>query len=213
MHMAEIFRMPTVPHSLILMENGKGKPAYITRRIDRSQKESRSLHMEDFCQLSGKLTEDKYRGSLENCVKIIKRYSSNTLLDVIGFFEITLFSFLTGNGDMHLKNFSLLYNEDGTISLAPAYDLLSTRLLIPEKLDSEEFALTMNGKKKKFTRNDFLKFGAGSGLSPRQIENCFKKFSASLGKAFDFIRASFLPGEIQDHYCDLVESRAERLGL
>jgi serine/threonine-protein kinase HipA len=169
--------------------------------------------MEDFCQLSGKMTEDKYRGSLEGCVKIIRQYSSNTMLDIIAFFEITLFSFLTGNGDMHLKNFSLLYHEDGTIGLAPAYDLLSTRLLIPEKFDSEEFALTMNGKKKKFTINDFLKFGAGSGLSQRQIENCFKKFNASLKEALNFIRASFLPGKIQDQYCDLIESRAERLNI
>jgi serine/threonine-protein kinase HipA len=168
--------------------------------------------MEDFCQLSGKLTEDKYRGSLESCVKIIRRFSSNTLLDIISFFELALFSFISGNADMHLKNFSLIYTDVG-YALAPAYDLLSTRLLIPEKSDREEFALTMNGKKRNFTKNDFLKFGESSGLSSKQMENCFKKFSASTGEALNFIRNSFMPQKSREHYCRLLESRAERLKI
>jgi serine/threonine-protein kinase HipA len=114
---------------------------------------------------------------------------------------------------MHLKNFSLIHTENGMISLTPAYDLLSTRLLISEKHDPEEFALTMNGKKRNFTRNDFIKFGAGSGLSPKQMENCFKKFSAALDKTALLINDSFTPEPLKAEYCALIVDRGRRLGL
>jgi serine/threonine-protein kinase HipA len=226
MHLAELFHLSVVPHSLIrLAPQGRGELAYITRRIDRiiDHKNDRTIdrsntaapriHMEDFCQLSGKLTEDKYRGSLESCVRLIRHHSSNTLLDILAFFELAVFSFLTGNGDMHLKNFSLIYNENGMVSLTPAYDLLATRLLISEKHDPEEFALTMNGKKRNFTLNDFIKFGTGSGLSPKQMENCFTKFGRSLDKAALLIEDSFIAEPLKAEYRALIEARGRRLGL
>ncbi|GHV44167.1 hypothetical protein AGMMS49546_27720 [Spirochaetia bacterium] len=211
MHLAELFRIPAVPHSLIRLASGE--LAYITRRIDRDQKSNRPIHMEDFCQLSGKLTEQKYRGSLEGCAKIIKLWSSNALLDLVNFFDLTLFSFLTGNSDMHLKNFSLIHTPKGMISLSPAYDLLSTRLLLSEKEDPEEFALTMNGKKRRFTKNDFLNFGTGCGLSSKQMENSFKRFKKSLGAGFSLIESSCIPGDLKKSYRTLMEERAGRLGL
>jgi serine/threonine-protein kinase HipA len=211
MHLAELFRIPAVPHSLIRLASGE--LAYITRRIDRDQKTNRPIHMEDFCQLSGKLTEQKYRGSLEGCAKIIKLWSSNALLDLVTFFDLALFSFLTGNSDMHLKNFSLIHTPKGMISLSPAYDLLSTRLLISEKEDPEEFALTMNGKKRRFTKNDFLQFGTGCGLSPKQMENSFQRFKRSLDAVFPFIEGSYIPENFKKTYRSLVEERAGRLEL
>jgi serine/threonine-protein kinase HipA len=211
MHMAGIFGIPVVSHSLIRLSSGE--LAYITRRIDRNLKDNRPIHMEDFCQLSGKLTEQKYRGSLEGCAKIIKIWSSNAGLDVITFFEIALFSFLTGNADMHLKNYSLIYNENGLISLAPAYDLLSTRLLIPERLDPEETALPLNGKKRKLTRKDFINFGTTSGLSSKQIENSLKKFQKALPPAAALIEASFIQDDMKSRYQALLLKRAARLGL
>ena len=96
---------------------------------------------------------------MEQIGKAILRYSSNPVLDVLKFFEITLFSFITGNADMHLKNFSLIRRQDKMIMLAPAYDMLATRLLIPEKGDPAEMALTINGKKSKLNHHDFNKFG------------------------------------------------------
>jgi serine/threonine-protein kinase HipA len=211
MHLAELFRIPAVPHSLIHLASGES--AYITRRIDRDQKTNRPIHMEDFCQLSGKMTEQKYRGSLEGCAKIIKLWSSNALLDLVTFFDLALFSFLTGNSDMHLKNFSLIHAPADMISLSPAYDLLSTRLLISEKEESEEFALTMNGKKRRFTQNDFLQFGTGCGLSPKQMENSFKRFAKSLDAGFSFIKGSCIPEGLKQTYRSLVEERAGRLGI
>ena len=104
MHLARIAKINTVPHSLIRMQSGN--LAYITRRIDRL--ENKKSHMEDMCQLTERLTEDKYQGSYEQIAKTILKYSANPMLDVVNFFEQVLFSFLTGNADMHLKNFSLI---------------------------------------------------------------------------------------------------------
>ena len=219
MHLAELCRIPAVPHSLIRLapqdEHDKtgGAFAYITRRIDRTAKADRPIHMEDFCQLSGKLTEDKYRASLESCAGVIRKYSSNMLLDMLTFFELALFCFLTGNGDMHLKNFSLIYDDSGMIHFAPAYDLLSTRLLIPENKDPEEFALSMNGKKRNFTRNDFIAFGARCGLSSRQMENSLQKLGVLPGAAADLIGRSFLPEPLGRKYLALIGKRAKRLGI
>lgn len=149
MHMAEAAGLKTVPHSLIRFADGE--LCYITRRIDRTKK-GEKIAMEDMCQLSERLTEDKYKGSYERIAKIIKERSSAPLLDVVNFWEVVVFSWITGNADMHLKNFSL-YRPSFVYSLTPAYDLLSTALVMPE--DTEELALTLNGKKRKLTRTDF----------------------------------------------------------
>ena len=114
------------------------------------------------CQLSERLTEYKYKGSHEQIAKLLARYSSVPQLDIVNYWEVVVFSWLTGNSDMHLKNFSL-YNTGRGFTLTPAYDLLSTSLLIPE--DPEELALTLNGKKRKLRRGDFVKAMAQSGLN------------------------------------------------
>ncbi len=101
MHLAKIARIKTVPHTLIRLQSGD--LAYLTKRIDRVKKAK--LHMEDMCQLTERLTEDKYHGSYEQIGKAIQKYSATPGLDLIILFEVVLFSFLTGNADMHLKNF------------------------------------------------------------------------------------------------------------
>ncbi len=167
MHLAEIFKIKVVPHTLIRLKSGE--MAYITKRVDRDKQGK--LHMEDFCQLSERLTEDKYKASMEQLGKLILQYSSSPLLDALNFLELTIFSFLTGNADMHLKNFSLLDYRNGLTGLSPAYDLLSTRLVIPEKDDNEEMALTINGRKRKFKLQDFLVLGERLKLTEKQIQN------------------------------------------
>lgn len=211
MHLAELFRIPVVPHSLIKLRSGE--LAYLTRRIDRNVKNLKPIHMEDLCQLSGKLTEHKYRGSMESIGKIIRQYSSNAIYDIITFFEITLFSFLTGNGDMHLKNFSLLHNENGLITLTPAYDLLSTRLFIDSKEDPEELALTLNGKKNKFKLIDFEEFGKSIGLSEKQTRNSLNKFEKMIRKVEPLIHLSFLPKDFQKRYLEIISAQTKRIKL
>ncbi len=173
MHLARFFKISTVPHALIPLQSGE--LAYITRRIDRD-KNGLKMHMEDMCQLTERLTEDKYKGSMEQVAKAILKFTSNPVLDVIRFFEVTLFSFITGNADMHLKNFSLIYDKQSLIHLSPAYDMLSTRMLIAEKDDPEELALTLNGKKSNFKLKNFVKCAENIGLNKKQFQNSIKQF-------------------------------------
>ncbi len=210
MHLAGLFKIDTVPHGLIHLKSGE--VAYITRRIDRLQ-DGGKRHMEDMCQLTERLTEDKYRGSMEQVGRIIRRFSSNPLLDCTRLFDMTLFSFLTGNADMHLKNFSLIYPVDGMVKLAPAYDMLATRLLISEKDDPEEMALTVNGKKRKFTKKDFVAFALNLGLNDKQIQNAFRRFSRALPALFAPIDDGFLPTATAAAFKHLVMERAVRLEL
>ncbi|MBC8415274.1 MAG: HipA domain-containing protein [Candidatus Cloacimonetes bacterium] len=209
MHLAELFKIRTVPHALIPLRSGE--LVYISRRIDRTIK-NKKIHMEDLCQLSERLTEDKYKGSMEQVARVIKFYSSNPLLDVLSLFEITLFSFLTGNADMHLKNFSLIY-EEGFHMLSPAYDLLSTRLVLSEQDDPEEMALTLNGKKSNIKESDFKLFSENIGLNEKQVNNVFQKFKNILPKALEFIDHSFLSNSKKEEFRELLAIRARRLLL
>jgi len=209
MHLAQIFDIPAVPHTLIRLRSGE--LAYLARRIDRHK--DGKLHMEDMCQLTERLTEDKYKGSMEQVGKAIEKYSSNPLLDIVFFFEIALFSFLTGNADMHLKNFSLIDRRDGLTSLTPAYDLLSTRLVIPEKDDPEEMALMLDGRKRKLTQDNFRNFGSNLGLTGKQIINVLDKFSRNMHQAIKFIDLAFLTDDKKGAYKTLMEQRAQRLNI
>ena len=207
MHLAEIAGIRTVPHSLIRFADGE--LCYITRRVDRTKKGDK-IAMEDMCQLSERLTEDKYKGSYERIAKLIKKHSSAPMLDVINFWEIVVFSWLTGNADMHLKNFSLFKPTDNYM-LTPAYDLLSTSIVMPE--DDEELALTLNGKKKKIKREDFEKAMSDSGMDEKSIANLFKKFERAYPKWIKMIGQSFLSEEQQGLYREQIERMSAKLGI
>ena len=207
MHLAEIAGIKTVPHSLIRFADGE--LCYITRRVDRTKKGDK-IAMEDMCQLSERLTEDKYKGSYERIAKLIKKHSSAPILDVINFWEIVVFSWLTGNADMHLKNFSL-FKPTENYMLTPAYDLLSTSIVMPE--DDEELALTLNGKKKKIKREDFEKAMSDSGMDEKSIANLFKKFERAYPKWIEMIAQSFLPEEQQGLYREQIERMSAKLGI
>lgn len=206
-HMAEAAGIKTVPHSLIRFADGE--LCYITRRVDRTKKGVK-IAMEDMCQLSERLTEDKYKGSYERIAKLIRQHSSAPLLDVVNFWEVVLFSWLTGNADMHLKNFSLFRPADNYM-LTPAYDLLSTALAMPE--DDEELALTLNGKKKRIKREDFDKAMRDSGMDEKAIANLFARFSKVIPKWHELINASFLPTDLQKAYHEKIDTMAKRISI
>lgn len=207
MHMAEAAGIKTVPHSLIRFADGE--LCYITRRVDRT-KEGEKIAMEDMCQLSERLTEDKYKGSYERIAKLIHRFSSAPLLDVVNFWEVVLFSWLTGNADMHLKNFSLFCPTDNYV-LTPAYDLLSTALAMPE--DEEELALTLNGKKKRIKREDFEKAMCDSGMDKSAVAKLFNRFVKAVPKWHELINESFLPKDLQEAYHDKINTMARRISI
>ncbi len=189
MHLAAEFGIQTAVHGLIRLPSNS--LAYITQRFERNGE--LKLACEDLCQLSETLTEHKYRGSYENTGKIIKLYSTHSGLDSLHFFELVVFSFIIGNADMHLKNFSMLEKEDGTFSLSPAYDLVSTTLLI--KNESEQMSLTINGRKNKLTKNDFIALGKSLSLTEKQQQTIFQHFFSKIDNANWWIENSFLPTE------------------
>jgi serine/threonine-protein kinase HipA len=205
MHLGQLFGIRTAGHGLVRLPNGN--LAYLTKRFDRVGEQK--LACEDLCQLTETLTERKYKGSYEKTGKTIREYSSQAGLDSLKYFEIILFSFISGNADMHLKNFSMLEQEDGLFTISPAYDLVSTSLVIPD--ENEQMSLTINGKKNKLKKNDFSILGESLGLTEKQIGNTYKIFLKKINKAVWWIENSFLPDDQKKKLIDLVSARIEML--
>lgn len=206
MHLAEAVKISVVPHSLIRLADGK--LGYITKRIDRTR-EGEKIDMEDMCQLTLHPTEYKYKGSHEQVAKTIAQYSGTPKLDLTNYMQLLLFCFVTGNNDMHLKNFSL-YRPAKDYQLTPAYDLLDVAIANPK--DQEELALTLNGRKSKLRLEDFLIAARTMGLE----ENVVLRLVASLQKALPkwqtLIHNSFLSEEMKNRYEEVVIERLSRLG-
>ena len=211
MSMADKAKIRTVPHALV---KSKDSYAYITKRIDRVfSKDSnvKLIAMEDFCQLDLRLTQDKYKGSYERCGNIIKKYSSRSGLDMTELFYRLVFSFIVGNSDMHLKNFSLIESESGSgeYHLSPAYDLLPVNIIMPE--DKEEFALPINGKKRNIHRKDFLIFAAGCGIAKLAAEKMIEQLIFMEPVFIDMCCNSLMPQDMKEAFIELVDKRVSAL--
>lgn len=205
MHLAQLAKIKTAPHSLIRLQSGN--LTYLTKRIDRTKKGK--LAMEDMCQLTERLTEDKYQGSYEQIAKVIQRYSATPGLDLVNFFELLIFSFLTGNADMHLKNFSLLEQPGLGMTLSPAYDLVNTALVNPA--DKEEMALTLNGRKKKLNKQDFVAAMNTLKIDGKQQDNIFTKMAKALPQWLELIDRSFMTDEFKEGYKIILTERTGRV--
>jgi len=205
MHLAQLAKIKTAPHSLIRLQSGN--LAYVTKRIDRTKKGK--LAMEDMCQLTERLTEDKYHSSYEQIGKAIQKHSVTPGLDVVNFFELVLFSFITGNADMHLKNFSLLEQPGMGMTLSPAYDLVNTALVNPA--DEEEMALTLNRRKKKLKKQDFVAAMNLLKLEEKQQENIFIKMAKALPQWQERIDRSFMSDAFKEQYKTILTERMNRL--
>jgi len=203
MRIAEAFGLHTVKSSLIRLKSGE--LSYITKRIDRANGE-RKIHMLDMFQILEAF--DKYKGSMERVGKALRQHSVNTLLDQLTLLELTLFSFLTGNNDMHLKNFSMIKGNSGW-SLAPAYDLLNVTIVNPE--DTEELALTLEGKKRKLEKEHFMRFAEGMKLNAKQVNGTFRRFFKNKPTALEWIDNSFLSDDLKAAYVSLLNERYQRL--
>jgi serine/threonine-protein kinase HipA len=209
MHMADAASIQTVVHALIPLHDGS--LAYISKRIDRVtiNQEMHKLPMEDFCQLSSRLTEDKYKGSYEQCGKLINTYSSQSMLDITNFWYLLVFCFITGNSDMHLKNFSLYAPDGRYYQLTPAYDLLPATLVLPE--DKEETALSLGGKRSRLNRLDFLQLAQHLNLSPKVAERLMNRLMTLEDVFIEIINASHLTEEEKQTFEALIKSRIRRL--
>ena len=206
MTMADATGISTVPHALI--KSGENL-AYITKRIDRifGKTDVKMLAMEDFCQLDLRVTADKYKGSYERCAKVIGRYSSQIGLDMAELFMRLVFSFVVGNSDMHLKNFSLIETSEAsnTFVLSPAYDLLPVNVIMPE--DTEEFAIALNGKKTHIRKIDFFVFAEECGISKASAEKMIAKIVSMKPKYIDMCNGSLLPDHPKERFAELIEQR------
>ena len=218
MHLAADAGLRVAAHGLIRLTPDEGNPlvdapgplAYLTRRFDRPGKGAR-LAMEDMAQLSGKLAVYKYHGSLEQIGKVIAKYSSFPGQDALEFFQLAVFCFLTGNADMHLKNFSLLTQPDGTVRLSPAYDLVATKLVNPA--DDEDTALTLNGRKKRLKPADFAALANSLRIPFPAVRNAYAGLQKQESKWRQRITSSFLPDEQKEQYQALLTERLARLAL
>ncbi len=205
MHLAEIAKIKVVPHTLIRLKDGT--LGYLTKRIDRTA-DGEKRPMEDMCQLTERQTEYKYKSSYEQIAKVIAKYSYAPLLDQTDFYEQVFFSWMVGNNDMHLKNFSL-YAPNGKWGLAPAYDLLNVSLVNPK--DTEELALTLNARKKHIKKSDFVKAMALSGIAPKVFDNMVAKYNKLLPKFNEIICMSFLNAEDKELYMQSIAARLGRM--
>jgi serine/threonine-protein kinase HipA len=183
-----------------------GTLAYLARRFDRTEDGKKRLQ-EDFCQLAEKPPKDKYDGSAELCTRIVRRFASAPGVDAAKLFRLMVFAWWTGNGDMHLKNFSLLRGEDGNYRLSPAYDLLCTRLVIADDL----LALSVGGNKRNVTRKQWMTYAAYSKVPPRAAGRVLDEIAAAIEDATAMIERSALPAEMRRDYAALIRTRASLL--
>ena len=206
MSMASAAGIKTVPGALIRVNDSF---AYITKRIDR--RDEKKYAMEDFCQLAGRVTADKYKGSYENCGKIIRKYVNHPGIDSTDFFNRIIFCFLSGNSDMHYKNFSLIESAPGSRNymLSAAYDLLPVNIIMP--LDTEETALTLNGKKKNLHRKDFIALAKNIGITQNIAANMITRCISKADLYIRMIEESRLSEEMILRFTDLIRERCSRI--
>ena len=206
MLMADATGIRTVPHALI--KTGKSY-SYITRRIDRKivKNNIEKYAMEDFCQLAEKLAIDKYKGSYEQCGKIIKSYSSIVGFDLSELFIRLVFSYVIGNSDMHLKNFSLIETNPGSreYRLSGAYDMLPVNIVLPE--DDEEMALMLNGKKKNLRKKDFIALADNYGLNEKTANKLIDSVCSKVNTYNRLCDESLLNDEGKKKIKNLIEHR------
>ena len=201
MQLAALFKIDVVPSSLIRLASGE--LCYISKRIDRTR-DGTKIHMIDFLQILE--LDNKYLGTMEQLGKVIGELSANTQFDRLRFFELTVFNYIIGNNDMHLKNFSM-WRTDWGWSLSPAYDLLNVRIVLPK--DQDDTALLLGGKKKNFNRNYFNQLGAVLKLNEKQIGAVYNKLLNWLPAALQRIEDSFLSDENKNAYRQLISQRTE----
>ena len=204
MKMAKAAGISCAEHSLIRLADGE--IGYITKRMDRDGR-GRKKSMLDFCQLSNRLTEHKYYGTYEQLAQTVKKYSAAPLLDLQRFWEVVLFSWITGNSDMHCKNFSLIESVDGDYTLSPAYDLLPVLLVDPEDTEEMALAFTTGGPKQGFSLDTFTQAMTASGLRAEIVHRIVHKMISHYEVWISLIESSFLSDNFKQAYKNLLEQR------
>jgi serine/threonine-protein kinase HipA len=202
--LAKLTGIEVAPNGLVSLKDGS--LAFIVKRFDRLPN-GHKLRQEDFCQLAEKSPKEKYDGSGELCVKLLRKFSSEPLVEILKLYRLLIFVWWSGNGDMHLKNFSLLADEQDIWRFTPAYDLLCTRLVIP----NDNLAHPVLGKKDNFRRETWLKFAEYCQLPAKPVQRILDKQVAVLSEATRLINRCFLPSEQKKEYQQLITERTTSL--
>lgn len=204
MKMAEAAHIRTARHTLIRLADGE--LGYLTLRMDRGKK-GEKISMLDMCQLTNRLTEHKYFGTYQQLAETVKKNSAAPMLDVQRLWEVVLFSWITGNSDMHCKNFSLVDTSNGEYALAPAYDLLAVLLAAPEDTEEMAMSFTVGGGKSGFDRNTFMTAFTQSGIPVTVADKLIERMKGYLPIWKTLIGQSFLPDKMKADYRLLLSRR------
>ncbi len=209
MSLAKTIGLEVPVHGLIYSKDNS--MTYFIKRFDRIG-HNKKLALEDFAQLSGEDRHTKYKSSMEKVITIIEQFSTFPKIEFVKLLKLTLFNFLIGNEDMHLKNFSLI-TKNGKVFISPAYDLLNST--IAQKNTKEEIALPLKGKKNNLTKNDFFKYFAVEKLRLNQnvIDDVIQEFNQIIPEWKKLIRLSFLSQQMQDKYLQLLNERCKKLNI
>jgi serine/threonine-protein kinase HipA len=202
--LAKLVGVDVAANGLVALKDGS--LAYVVRRFDRLAN-GRKLRQEDFCQLAEKSPKEKYDGSAELCVRLLRKYAAEPLVEVLKLYRMMVFIWLTGNGDMHLKNFSVLAEEDNVVRLTPAYDLVCTRLVIQD----DPLALPIVGKKDRLDRDAWVEFAKYCGLPGKAAARVLDQMAAVLKPGTELIGRSFLPAEQMKAFSELLSDRTTSL--
>jgi len=209
MSLAKMIGLEVPLHGLVYSKDNS--MTYFIKRFDRFGHHQK-LALEDFAQLSGEDRHTKYNSSMEKVINVIENFCTFPKIELVKLFKLTLFNFLVGNEDMHLKNFSLI-TKNNKITMSPAYDLLNST--IAQKNAKEEIALPIKGKKNNLTHKDFFEYFAVErlGLNPKVMHSVRQVFQQVLPGWKALIRISFLSEPMQEKYLYLLEERFERLEI
>ena len=209
MHMAKVAGIEVPLHGMVYAKDGT--LCYFIKRFDRKS-HNKKIPLEDFAQLAGKERETKYNYSMEKLSEIIEQFCTFPAREMPKLFRITLFCYLTGNEDMHLKNFSLI-KRNNIIELSPAYDHLNSTIAMTNA--TEELALTLNGKKSNLTRKDLVEYYGKERLSipGKIIENILHDLDKAKKSWENLINTSFLSDSMKGNYFGVLKKRLAVLGL
>ncbi|HWP81401.1 MAG TPA: HipA domain-containing protein [Bacteroidota bacterium] len=209
MHLADLFGIEVPLHGLVYSKDGS--LTYFIKRFDRVARGGK-LPLEDFAQLTGRRRETKYDSSMEQVAEVLEQFCTFPLVEKRKLFRLTLFNFLVGNEDMHLKNFSLIKKND-KVELSPAYDLLNSTIALPQA--TEEIALPLGGKKSRLSRALLVDyFGTERLKLTRQVVlETLSQLSTLLPLWIEWINRSFLSERMKERYRNLLSSRRETLGV
>ncbi|MGB2929038.1 MAG: HipA domain-containing protein [Desulfobacterales bacterium] len=208
MRLAKLIEIDVPLHGLVYSKDDT--MTYFIRRFDRVGR-NKKIPVEDFAQLSGKDRETKYESSMEQIISLIEQFCTFPSIEKLKLFNLTLFNYLVGNEDMHLKNFSVI-RRDLKVELSPAYDLLNSTIILNSQ---EEIALPLGGKKNKLRKDDFLVYFAKERLelTQKSIEQTVSRIVNVFSKWTDLIQKCFLSDSMKTQYIDLLNERFSKLDL